>query len=500
MNGALERLISAARRRVITNLAAERSIHALAVALAGAILLLLAGTQILSWYWPLLLFGVALAYGLWHIRRRIPTSYAVAQRVDRSLSLYDSLSTAWHYRNTNEDVLSDEVRAAQRNRAEEQAATIDPKAAIPLEIPRGLRWCALLGVVAGALFLTRYGVQKSLDLSHPLMTFNLDGLSSPGKVQEAANRQQAKSPVDQMMKEISIQPPDQQQNGLDPAPDSALGVVDTPDVNNDNAQPINGNTAEKGPGGEQGEKVEGTEASDNAAGGEKNADGNNPPGSNNDGKQSQQKDAKGQQADQPGENSSLMDKMRDAMANLMNKLNSQQQKESGQQQAQNSKGGQPSANARQQQAKQGPQGKGQPGAEQQSQNQQAGNENEDMDPSQSQQGKAGDKSSQQAASQENKSGMGKQDGDKDVKLAEQLAAMGKISEIIGKRNEKLQGEVMLEVSSSKQQLKTQYSQRSAQHGDSGGEIHRDEVPLIYQNYVQQYFEEVRKTPAAAKTK
>ncbi len=123
-----------------------------------------------------------------------------------------------------------------------------------------------------------------------------------------------------------------------------------------------------------------------------------------------------------------------------------------------------------------------------------------MDPSQSQQGKSGEKSSQQTASQQNKSGMGKQDGDKDVKLAEQLAAMGKISEIIGKRNEKLQGEVMLEVSSSKQQLKTQYSQRSAQHGDSGGEIHRDEVPLIYQNYVQQYFEEVRKAPAAAKTK
>ena len=35
------------------------------------------------------------------------------------------------------------------------------------------------------------------------------------------------------------------------------------------------------------------------------------------------------------------------------------------------------------------------------------------------------------------------------------------------------------------------------HTDSGGEIHRDEIPLAYQRYVQHYFEQVRKTPAPA---
>ena len=95
-----------------------------------------------------------------------------------------------------------------------------------------------------------------------------------------------------------------------------------------------------------------------------------------------------------------------------------------------------------------------------------------------------------------KSGIGKQDGDKTAREAEQQAAMGKISEIIGKRAANVSGEVMVEVSSGKQQLKTQYSQRDAKHAEAGGEINRDEVPLAYQQYVQQYFEEIRKEPPA----
>lgn len=499
MGSALERLIAQAQRRVVANLAAHWSFRALALALLGAIALLLAGTQVLQWYWPVLLFAAAAIYGWTQVRRVIPTSYQVAQRIDQSLNSYDSLSTAWHFRSTDEDVLSDEVRSAQRKQAETFAATVDASGAMPFQVPIAARWCAVLGVAVVALFLARYGVQKSLDLSKPLVAFSLDPFGG-GPTQEAANRQKANSPVDQFMQQVSLQPPDTQQNGLDPAPDSALGVVDTPDVNNQNAQPVNGKTGEKGPAGEQGEKMDGSEPSEGASGDDKNANDNAPPASNNEGK-AQQRNAKNQQSQQQGENSSMLDKMRDAMANLMNKLNTpKQQQEGGQQQSQ-SKQGQQQANARQSQSKQGMQAKGQQG-EQQSQNQQAGSEDQDMDPSQSQSGKAGEKNAQQAADQQNKSGMGKQDGDKDVKLAEQMAAMGKISEIIGKRNENLKGEIMIEVSSSKQQLKTQYAQRNAKHTDSGGEIHRDEVPLIYQDYVQHYFEEVRKgtgsfTPAPA---
>jgi hypothetical protein len=56
---------------------------------------------------------------------------------------------------------------------------------------------------------------------------------------------------------------------------------------------------------------------------------------------------------------------------------------------------------------------------------------------------------------------------------------------------------MVEVPSGKQQLRTPYSQRRAAHAEAGGEIHRDEVPLMYQEFVQQYFEQVRKAESPA---
>ena len=96
------------------------------------------------------------------------------------------------------------------------------------------------------------------------------------------------------------------------------------------------------------------------------------------------------------------------------------------------------------------------------------------------------------ASKQPGSGIGKQDGSKDVKLAEQMAAMGKISEIIGKRSANITGEMTIEVQSGKQQLRTPYSASNATHAEAGGEINRDEVPVVYQPYVQQYFEQMRK--------
>jgi hypothetical protein len=360
-------------------------------------------------------------------------------------------------------------------------------------LPRSARWCALAAAAAIALFGARYGVQKTLDLRRPLVAFGLDDFGS-SPVADARTGQKAPS-IDEFMRTVSVQPvEDQKQEGLEPAPDNALGVADIPDVNNVGDDQAPGKTGEKGPGMGDGKDQEGTENSEGAATGNEKGEDQGKQGSNNQGKQGEQK--AGGKAEQPGENSSLMDKMKDALANMMSKLN-QPQKPGGEQQQQpgNSKTGQQSANARQGQKQGQMPSKGQPSGDQQANNQQQGQpSDEDADPSQATQGKPGDKNSQSASNQENKSGVGKQDGDKDVKLAEQLAAMGKISEIIGKRNANLQGELMVEVNSSKQQLRTQYSQRSAQHAEAGAEIRRDEVPLIYQQFVQQYFEEVRKSP------
>ena len=38
----------------------------------------------------------------------------------------------------------------------------------------------------------------------------------------------------------------------------------------------------------------------------------------------------------------------------------------------------------------------------------------------------------------------------------------------------------------------------AAHGEAGSEIHRDEIPPAYEDFVQQYFEQIRKAPAGGK--
>src|SRR5207237_7676213 len=141
--------------------------------------------------------------------------------------------------------------------------------------------------------------------------------------------------------------------------------------------------------------------------------------------------------------------------------------------------------AKQHNSKDGQQQRGQQGKPQEGQN---GEEAKNAD---SQQSKGAGKSDSQQASKQPGSGIGSQDGDKAVRQAEQLAAMGKISEILGKRSANISGEATVEVQSTSQQLHTPYAQRSTEHTQTGAQISRDEVPVSLQPYVQQYFEQVR---------
>jgi hypothetical protein len=65
--------------------------------MAGAILLLLTGNQILNWYWIALLVVGAIGVGVYRMRSRIPSAYTLAQRIDRRLHLADALSTATYF-------------------------------------------------------------------------------------------------------------------------------------------------------------------------------------------------------------------------------------------------------------------------------------------------------------------------------------------------------------------------------------------------------------------
>jgi hypothetical protein len=183
------------------------------------------------------------------------------------------------------------------------------------------------------------------------------------------------------------------------------------------------------------------------------------------------------------------------MSNLLSRMKQQPNGAGAQQQAQNQNAPQG----------QGQKGAGQKGKSGQGKQQQGGQDSDGQDgdqgdqaqSAQNAQGRGAGQSTDDQASKQPGSGIGKQDGNKDVKLAEQIAAMGKISEIIGKRSANVSGEVTVEVQNSNQQLKTAWVQQNAAHTNSGGEINRDEVPVEFQTYVQQYFEQVRKLDAGA---
>ena len=178
-----------------------------------------------------------------------------------------------------------------------------------------------------------------------------------------------------------------------------------------------------------------------------------------------------------------MSKLKDAVSNMFSKSSQSDpgQKAQGQQVpgAKGEKGaGEKSASKGQEQ------GQNQAGSED-------GEPNGDAQQGQQADGKAGAKNAQQSSQAGN--GVGSQDGSKDLRAAEQLKAMGKISEIIGKRAATVSGETTVEVQSGKQQLRTAYTNTAAAHGETDSGSGRDEIPAGLQAYVQQYFEQVRKS-------
>ena len=77
----LATLVRLARRRLLGNELLSQGANASSAALAALILLLLLGTQILSWQWAVTIPLAALAAGFYLVRRRLPSPYSVAQMV-----------------------------------------------------------------------------------------------------------------------------------------------------------------------------------------------------------------------------------------------------------------------------------------------------------------------------------------------------------------------------------------------------------------------------------
>jgi hypothetical protein len=491
----IEALIRRARRRYIANELLGQGAFAASAGMAGVIVLLVAGTQILDWPFLVAITAGTLAFGAYRILRRIPSAYTIAQLVDRRLSLADTLSTALFFSAPGAKEVSPPMRHGQREQAERAAETAELERALPFAMPRAVYALAALGLVASGLFALRYGFTRTLDLRAPLTRIIMENFGATAPEEARLHGAPHKARPDEP-KPIGITLPEADPNSpqpLDPAPDAALDTIGVPDAVND---PLGKNQSQstvktESSGSEKGEGELGDSDGADASSADSQADGAQSATS---GKQTNAPDGGKPEASNSDANSSLMSKLRDAMSNLLSKMH----QPSG-------SGSQRQANAGQNAQKPGAQRAGErqngaPGAGQQQNNgqesadaesQQAGAEGKDGKNAQAQ---AGGHTADQKGANQPGSGIGRQDGNKDTKLAEQVAAMGKISEIIGKRSASVTGEISVEVPSSQQKLQTPYTQSNATHSDAGGDISRDEVPEILQQYVQQYFEQVRKQP------
>jgi hypothetical protein len=478
-----------ARHRILANEVVRQSAYSCSAVLATLILLLLLGTQILSWLWLLVLPVVTLAAGAYATWRRLPSSYQVAQHVDRTLELSDTLSTALYFA-ASDNRGPEDVRRAQWAQAEGLAGGLDVRRAVPIRAPKAVYLTAVLGLIASSLFALRYGLEHRLDLRTPLARIVQEKLGAGAQPQTARLRknQSARRPDGPQDNGLSLDQGQIKAPGeLDSATDAALDTVGEPDTDNSKNNTARAAESKSGPSGQnaagQSEK-DGAEGVSTNAEGEQSADGSQGQGP---GKQGQ---AGGKQASNSGgENSSLLNKFRDAMSNLMSRMRPQPGADGTPQQA-STQGGRQAQNQPGNGRQNGKQG--QPSGDGQQADAQDGQPGEEGETAQNAQSKSGGENGSEPNTKQPGSGIGRQDGSKDVKLAEQLAAMGKISEIIGKRSANVTGEVTVEVQNSTQQLRTPYTQSAAHHQEAGGEISRDEVPVALQAYVQQYFEQLRK--------
>jgi hypothetical protein len=473
----LNELIHRARRRLILNEALNESALALAVALGGFVLILLAGTRFLEW-WTLTVFAAAgIVWGLARARRRMPDSYTTAVKLDQNAGLPDTISTAWYF--GEHKAQASGFADKQRWQAEEALRTLDLKIAAPVVLPRMIFAAGLVGAAALALMLLRLSMGHGLDLQAPITEVLFEDravtAAKKGGAYDADRRRSIEAAESLLSKMgVPVNPNEaQSEEALDQAIDQALQGEAQP--------PAGGSKA----GQDQGQEGSGNNLNQKPDG--------DPMGGQQDSKNEGSEGGQEQQGDQQGNNgkagdnqsSSLLSKMKDAISNLLS--NSSQQK-SGQTPPQNGRGQQ--ANSEKAAQEKGEKGQGKQGGEQQASD--SNTPGQDTLSAQSEQPPSQNSS---AAG----SGAGSQDGGKDTRLAAQMQAMGKISEIIGKRSQTVSGETMVEVEAGGQKLRTAYSKQSASHGEADSDVTRDEIPVSMQAYVQQYFQQVHKPAAKGKS-
>ena len=227
----IDELVRRARRRILWNGILAQFAFAACVAMGSAVLLLVAGTQLLDWRWLAFVTALSLGAGTYRATRRIPSSYRAAQTVDVAAGLKDALSTAVFFATDTRRRVPQPIRAAQREAAERSARGVNLSQAIPFMVPRSLYALAGLALVASSLFALRYGVERRINLRPPLARLVMPWLGLNPEVfaeahKDAARKRDAKDSEERRAQESK-------QDGRDrpnSAPEQSLEGIDVPEV------------------------------------------------------------------------------------------------------------------------------------------------------------------------------------------------------------------------------------------------------------------------------
>jgi hypothetical protein len=463
-----------ARRRLILNEALSEGANLTSFCLFLVILILIAGSEIIDWRIVALAAIAGLGFAFRRAWRRAPTEYLTAQIVDRRMGLADTLSSATFVRTS--DGGPQLFRQAVLDHAERVAASTDIRQAVPYKAPRGAYATMALFLIASSLFAWRYASTAQFTLRRPIA--RLGGFERPAAdpVVEA-NAQPPEFPRvpmrtnDSVKEDMTPEAPRQTsraereaEQGRREDGDSKRTSPSQANQSSDNGQQQQQQQAEQ----EQRQRAESRQgvAQDGQQGGEKRS------GENAGNKESDQ-----------GKSAGLLSKFREAVRSLVSKMSPQNGSN------QSSQSGQNTAGNGQNQSEQ-PASRKNDGADA------AGGgkgeaDREAKEQTQSSSGAGKSAGGEPQSSKQPASGIGSEDGNKELKDAERMAAMGKLSEIFGKRASGITGEATIQVDSGKQSLSTPYSQQGAGRSTGSAEIGRDEVPIALQPYVQRYFEQIR---------
>jgi hypothetical protein len=475
----LQQLIQNARRRLLFNEALKQFALSAALAIAGLALLLTLGTRYVEW-WVVVLFAVGVtAWAAAKLRKRLPSAYTAAVWLDNKAGLHDALSTA-HYFATRAAAASPDEQTpeseamlrAQRGQAEAAAGAVDVSITVPFRFPKALYGLAALMLVSTGLVTLRYFYGHNLNLNAPITEVIFQDLAAAKTTKVATTSGRNPNKLEDYDEARSLLSKLGLGTDLDESQDEKL----------DQALADALQSAEKTAGGSNDAKLDQTKEGDPIDAPPKDApNSNGPPSGDNSTKNpgANSNASNSQSGSKSGDNTdkSLLSKLKDAMDSMMGTPSPQSEKKSGGDQQPKSSPGQSEG---------GQQGNdpGEDGQQMPPDSAASGSAQKGNSPGQSS-GTGGDKS-------EGPSAAGAEDGEKAIRAAAQIKAMGKISELIGKRSEQVTGESMIEVQSGNQKLQTTYKDKAATHGEGAGEVSRDEIPLSVQAYVQEYFQEVRK--------